>query len=66
MGRALYEKAAAPKFFYEIPDADHNDTYLTGGETYFERWRSFVAFCLGRRQTPDAFEPDRGNSRPKS
>jgi len=46
MGRTLYEKATAPKFFYEVPQADHNDTYLVGREAYFERWRSFVTFCL--------------------
>jgi fermentation-respiration switch protein FrsA (DUF1100 family) len=53
MGRTLYDKATAPKFFYEVPYADHNDTYLVGGETYFERWRSFVTFCLERRGRSD-------------
>lgn len=56
MGRTLYDKAIAPKFFYEVPYADHNDTYLVGGEAYFEKWRSFVTFCLEQRDRVDLLE----------
>ena len=31
MARQLYAKTRADKEFYEIPGADHNDTYLVGG-----------------------------------
>jgi hypothetical protein len=42
-GRRLYEAAPAPKEFFEIPGAGHNDTYLVGGEAYLERLRKFIA-----------------------
>ncbi|MBA4394366.1 MAG: hypothetical protein C0407_12515 [Desulfobacca sp.] len=35
LGRRLFQAAPEPKAFYEIPGADHNDTYLIGGEAYF-------------------------------
>jgi uncharacterized protein len=54
MGQTLFDKATAPKFFYEVPNADHNDTYLVGGEAYFEKWRSFVSFCLRQRGLADS------------
>lgn len=36
MGRRLFQAAPQPKTFHEIPGADHNDTYLIGGEAYFQ------------------------------
>lgn len=48
MARRLYEKAVAPKSFYEIPGADHNDTYLVGGHAYFGVWQKFLINCLSR------------------
>jgi uncharacterized protein len=41
-GRRLYEAAAPPKRFFEIPGAGHNDTYIVGGQEYLEVWRSFL------------------------
>lgn len=41
-GRRLWEAAAEPKAFYTIPDAHHNDTYLVGGNDYWEAWRRFL------------------------
>jgi uncharacterized protein len=41
-GRKLYEAANEPKEFYTIPDATHNDTYIVGGEEYFNTIRRFV------------------------
>ena len=35
LGRKLFEAANEPKEFYSIPGADHNDTYIVGGEQYF-------------------------------
>ena len=46
MGRQLYEKARATKEFYEIPGAEHNDTYLVGGNEYFAIWQKFLIKCL--------------------
>jgi len=50
-GRRLYELAAAPKTLYVIPGAGHNDTYATGGETYWREWERFLA-SLPRSQAP--------------
>jgi fermentation-respiration switch protein FrsA (DUF1100 family) len=40
-GRRLFEAAPEPKRFFPIPGADHNDTYITGGEAY---WRAVADF----------------------
>ena len=40
--RRLFELASAPKDFYVIPGATHNDTYLAGGQAYVEVWRKFL------------------------
>jgi hypothetical protein len=45
MGLALYEKAPEPKRFYLVEAAGHNDTYLTGGEAYFNVIRDFLSQC---------------------
>jgi len=42
LGRRLFQAAPEPKSFYEIPGADHNDTYLVGGEAYFQMIRETV------------------------
>ncbi len=42
MSRRLYAAAPEPKDVYIIPGAHHNDTYLVGGEAYFERLRDFI------------------------
>lgn len=46
MARRLYDKVRSPKLFYEVPDADHNDTYLVGGRSYFGVWQDFLRKCL--------------------
>jgi hypothetical protein len=40
-GRRVFEAAPEPKRFFQIPGADHNDTYVTGGEAY---WRAVAEF----------------------
>jgi fermentation-respiration switch protein FrsA (DUF1100 family) len=50
MSRRLYDKARAPKFFYAIPGADHNDTYLVGGQEYFKVWQGFLMECFKRAE----------------
>jgi fermentation-respiration switch protein FrsA (DUF1100 family) len=42
-GRELFDAAPEPKSFYTIAGAGHNDTYLVGGEPYFETIANFVA-----------------------
>ncbi len=41
-GRKLYESANEPKEFYTIQGATHNNTYIVGGEEYFNTIRRFV------------------------
>jgi hypothetical protein len=45
-GRRLFEAAHAPKAFYTISGAGHNDTYLAGGESYLEQLMGFVEKVL--------------------
>ena len=42
MGRKLYEAANEPKQFYTIENAGHNDTYMVGGEEYFQAIEDFI------------------------
>ncbi len=42
MGRRLFAAAKEPKELYIIAGAHHNDTYLVGGQEYFERLKSFI------------------------
>lgn len=42
LGQKLFEAAKGDKSFYIIPGAGHNDTYLAGGENYFQELRRFV------------------------
>jgi len=41
----IFEAAPDPKRFYAIPGADHNDTYLVGGEPYWQVWREFLGLA---------------------
>ncbi len=38
----LFELAPGPKRFFLIRGAGHNDTYVAGGEAYFDAWRAFL------------------------
>lgn len=51
MARSLFKLSPKPKFFYQVPLAGHNDTYLVGGHHYFDRWREFVEYCRENRET---------------
>ena len=42
LGRKLFNAANDPKEFYEIQGADHNDTYIIGGNEYLKQARTFV------------------------
>ncbi len=48
-GRKLYEAASGPKSFYAIEGAAHNDTYIAGGEPYFQALGDFIG-SLGDNQ----------------
>lgn len=41
-GRELFEAAPEPKSFYTIAEAGHNDTYLVGGNEYFNAIANFI------------------------
>jgi hypothetical protein len=41
-GRRLFEAAPEPKRFFPIPGAGHNDTYLIGGDPYWQAWTDFL------------------------
>lgn len=42
LGRALFEAAPEPKTFFEVEGAGHNETWLVGGQGYFEAISRFV------------------------
>jgi hypothetical protein len=42
LGKKLYNAANKPKWLYAIPNADHNDTYVVGGQQYFNRIDEFL------------------------
>ena len=41
-GRRLFDAANEPKTFYQIRGARHNDTYIVGGQPYFDAWARFL------------------------
>lgn len=42
LGRKLFAAAREPKFFYALPQAEHNDIPFEGGEAYLDRIREFL------------------------
>jgi fermentation-respiration switch protein FrsA (DUF1100 family) len=41
LGRKLFKAAPSPKEFVILPGAGHNDTYVVGGQDYFNKIESF-------------------------
>ena len=41
MGQELFNAAKAPKYFFRLQGAGHNDTYLVGGENYLQAIAAF-------------------------
>ncbi|MBI2988355.1 MAG: alpha/beta hydrolase [Deltaproteobacteria bacterium] len=41
-GKRVFEAARAPKEFYTIRGAHHNDTYIVGGDAYFAALKNFI------------------------
>lgn len=46
LGRRLFGAAAAPKEWFEVPRAGHNDVYRAGGVRYLWRLYRFTRRCL--------------------
>lgn len=42
LGKKLFAAAAPPKEFVVLPEADHNDTFIAGGNEYYQKIRVFV------------------------
>jgi fermentation-respiration switch protein FrsA (DUF1100 family) len=53
MGEELYHTAPEPKYFFPIARAHHNDTYLVGGKTYFEKFTAFVRKDIATLPAPE-------------
>lgn len=49
LGQKLFDAASSRKEFFVIEGADHNDTWLTGGEAYFDVVQRFVETNLSPR-----------------
>jgi fermentation-respiration switch protein FrsA (DUF1100 family) len=48
LGKKLFEAAGEPKEFYVIEGADHNDTYIVGGQPYLEKVKMFALRTFDR------------------
>jgi fermentation-respiration switch protein FrsA (DUF1100 family) len=46
LGKKLFDAAAPPKRFVLLPRADHNDTFVAGGDEYYQAIREFVEHCV--------------------
>ena len=42
MGEQLYREAESPKYFLRLEDSGHNDTYIKGGDDYFQTLVAFI------------------------
>lgn len=43
LGRKLFTISPEPKQFITLPGANHNDTYIVGGDKYWQAIRAFIA-----------------------
>jgi hypothetical protein len=46
LGQKLFDAAASPKEFVVLSRADHNDTFVAGGDEYYRVIRDFVMRCV--------------------
>ncbi|RME47162.1 MAG: alpha/beta hydrolase [Caldilineae bacterium] len=44
-GHRLYRAAHPPKWFFPVPGAGHDDTFVVGGQTYYRRLAQFARDC---------------------
>lgn len=52
LGRKLFDLAHQPKFFYALPQAEHNDIALVGGQAYLDRIRGFLDYVRAHTKAP--------------
>jgi hypothetical protein len=52
-GETIFDKAPEPKKFFAIPGANHNDTYVVGGEIYFQQIKEFVEWTAAKAAPAD-------------
>ena len=60
LGRRLFEAAPEPKRFHEVLGAGHNETWLVGGNAYFDKLTEFVPEAVkgkGRTDTSGFIGP---------
>ncbi|MCI0699274.1 alpha/beta hydrolase [candidate division KSB1 bacterium] len=48
LGQKLFDAAAPPKEFAVLARANHNDTFVAGGDEYYRVIRDFVRRCVSR------------------
>lgn len=48
-GKKVFEAAPEPKEFYTIRGANHNNTFVVGGDSYFSVLRSFIERAAARQ-----------------
>jgi len=46
LGKKLFDAAAPPKELVVLPGADHNDTFVAGGDEYIQAIRNFIESCI--------------------
>ena len=49
LGKKVFEAAPEPKEFYTIRGADHNNTFVVGGDPYFAVLKSFIDRAAARQ-----------------
>jgi len=49
LGKKVFEAAPEPKEFYTIRGADHNNTFVVGGDPYFAVLKSFIQRAAARQ-----------------
>lgn len=63
MARRLHEAARGPAEWFEIPGARHNDTFIIGGDAYYDRLAAFIRrWTVGPPASRDASPPPPGVS----
>ena len=67
-GRELFRLAREPKTFHQIRGAGHNDTWTTGGTSYWNAWRTFLSaerVPQHGSQGDGAYRPHTATQRPR-
>jgi hypothetical protein len=57
-GEELFEAAPEPKSFLAVEGGAHSDSYLAGGERYWNAWRELLSRGKGRGETSASTPPD--------